>query len=453
MMSEKKGLKVGAKLGICIGIAFLFFCLAQWQNYQSIVELYQAAMEMSTNAGLQEEANVVEAAFSKATSNSIIGLVIMVVIVAILFFVMMKSLFSPLKRITKTVREINDSILAGHVDLSTRIGYQKGDELGVMSDGIDGLMESIEGIIGGVVNHSSDIEESTDVIERSVDDANKSSEEISAVMQELVAGMEEISATVVTVDESAHTAGTSVQEIMNATEEMMQKVKEMQNRSVETTKASKESQQTVIRLVNEMEQSMAEAIRESREVEKINSLTGDILNIASQTNLLALNASIEAARAGEHGRGFAVVADEIRVLADNSKNTATNIQELSNVVIGAVKKLNDNAEVLMEFVSGRVVEDYKQNVESGMVYNDDAAEIHKEMNLFISKADALNRMMKEMVVQFDRINNSIDENTQGISGAAGSATSLVSLMSDVSNAVDTSKNAVDGLEKAIEKFR
>ena len=46
MANKKKGLKVGTKLGICIGIAFLFFCLAQWQNFQSIKELYQAALDV-----------------------------------------------------------------------------------------------------------------------------------------------------------------------------------------------------------------------------------------------------------------------------------------------------------------------------------------------------------------------------------------------------------------------
>ena len=51
-------------------------------------------------------------------------------------------------------------------------------------------------------------------------------------------------------------------------------------------------------------------------------------DLASQTNLLALNASIEAARAGEHGRGFAVVAEEVRLLAEQSQQSARTIGEL-----------------------------------------------------------------------------------------------------------------------------
>ena len=77
-------------------------------------------------------------------------------------------------------------------------------------------------------------------------------------------------------------------------------------------------------------------IQESKKVEKVSELTNDILNIASQTNLLALNASIEAARAGEAGKGFAVVADEIRQLAEDSKNTANDIQKINTGVIDAV---------------------------------------------------------------------------------------------------------------------
>ena len=71
---------------------------------------------------------------------------------------------------------------------------------------------------------------------------------------------------------------------------------------------------------------------------KIENIISDIESIASQTNLLSLNAAIEAARAGEAGKGFAVVAEQIRMLADQSAQSAVDTRTL---IEGALNEIEE----------------------------------------------------------------------------------------------------------------
>ncbi len=120
-------------------------------------------------------------------------------------------------------------------------------------------------------------------------------------------------------------------------------------------------------------QKLESAIESSKVVEQINVLSDSIMNITSQTNLLALNAAIEAARAGEAGKGFSVVADEIRKLAEQSKDTVTEIQSITVKVIESVKNLSDSSSNLLTFVSTDMDNDYKTMLNVADKYSEDAS--------------------------------------------------------------------------------
>lgn len=187
---------------------------------------------------------------------------------------------------------------------------------------------------------------------------------------------------------------------------------------------------------NELEQ----AISDSKKVEEIDALTQEILSISAQTNLLALNASIEAARAGETGLGFAVVAEEIRHLADNSKRAVDKIRQVTDGVIHNVAFLSERSRELLEFMNGKVMEDYKNMIKLAEVYQQDAA-------FYTNISDDLGTAAKEMNISMEKINESVTSIAELIGKIIGSMERMEQV------AGDSDENSVAVMEQMQELFR
>lgn len=164
--------------------------------------------------------------------------------------------------------------------------------------------------------------------------------------------------------------------------------------------ASERSSQEALSLYQGTKEELERAIADSQKVKEINTLTEEILSISSQTNLLALNASIEAARAGEAGRGFAVVADEIRQLADNSREAVDKIRQVTESVVQNVSSLSKSSTQLLEFMNGKVMEDYKRMLDLAEMYEKDAA-------FYSDIASDLGASSQEMTANMSGINESM----------------------------------------------
>ncbi len=133
-----------------------------------------------------------------------------------------------------------------------------------------------------------------------------------------------------------------------------------------------------------------------------------ISSISSQTNLLSLNASIEAARAGEAGKGFAVVADEVRALAEQSHESANQINDI-------VEQLIENSNISVE-----------------------------TMGNVLKEIDLQNKKLADTKVAFDALNNEIDSVTGAVSHISGQ----VEALNRTKGAVMTSIDSLTGIAQA-----
>ena len=248
---------------------------------------------------------------------------------------------------------------------------------------------------------------------------------VSSVIQELSFSMGEISSNITTVSHNAIEANNEITELVADLDGLNNYATEMKENASALVESAKWNKNDTIEKITPIGDALKKAMEESKSVNQIGDLTNDILGIANQTNLLALNASIEAARAGEAGRGFAVVADEIRDLAERSKNTANNIQNINLLVTSAVNDLVSASDTLLEYVKDQVIPDYDEFLESGEKYNEHAVHVHEVVTKFYEMAATIEQHLMGINHSLDGIEQSAEESTRGITDVSANTEELV----------------------------
>lgn len=365
-------------------------------------------------------------------------------------YVFVGFIAKPIKEITKYLETFASGNFAVAVDEKMK---KRKDELGVLTRSADTLGSSLRSALGSIIQGFDKLKEITEVAGSSLNNLNQKSDETSSTVQELSAGIEENAA-------AAEEMNASVEEILKAVESMAEKsqegsvsVKEISQRAEEVKSKALDSKKSATDMYDESREKLKEAIKEANSVEEINVLSDAILQITSQTNLLALNAAIEAARAGDVGRGFAVVADEIRKLAEDSKNTVSEIQKVAENVILSVGNLRDSARVLLDFIDNKVIKDYEDNVKLGDQYSLDASFTDEMVTDFSATAQELTASMNNIAKAIDEVSITVNEGAKGTEDIAQRTIVIVKDVNNVREQMDMTLELITKLHEEISKFK
>ena len=391
---------------------------------------------------------------AKILSNIVIAgsIAFTVLIFIIVVLISVRLIVTPVKKSSKELGDMVDEVNNAAADLTKRISVNQKDEIGSLVEGVNTFIEALQNVIAKIRDSSVHLNSTFAAVTDSVTSVNGNATDISAVMEELSATMEEVSATLANVNERVEKAGTGMDRISEQSEHILTYATEMQDRATQLEDTAVSNKDTTSAMIQEILGTLQQAIENSRSVEEVNALTDEILNISSQTNLLALNASIEAARAGEAGKGFAVVADEIRVLADSSRETAGNIQQINAKVVAAVGDLAKNSENIVTYINENILKDYDGFVESGHKYRADADYINEVMTSFTESVDHLRQTMDEVVENVNDVSTAVEQGAEGVTNAAENTSQLVGEMDTIMKEIDESNNIISELSTQTNRF-
>ena len=381
----------------------------------------------------------------------IIGLTLLVLASVAAVVIVIKSV-SPLVSSAKELDLILKDMNAGNANLSKRIHNKSVDEVGILVSGINNFLETLEEIIRTIKSESGNIytsvENTVGIVNASKDDVSN----VSAVMEELTASMETANNTLLSLNEEAGDVNNAVSQVSSQVSEGTANVGNIKEHATVIREKTEKKKASTNQMVSTIRDTLENSIEESKKVDQIQTLTEDILSIASQTNLLALNASIEAARAGEAGKGFAVVADEIRQLAEHSRDTANSIQEISNQVISAVEQLADNSNEMLTYVSDTVLQDYDDFEEVAKQYYQDAEDMNAVLDSVNDNTIILNQTINDMTSEIDHISRVINDCTQGVSDATESTTGILESITTIHDDSENNREISERLQEEVSRF-
>jgi methyl-accepting chemotaxis protein len=341
---------------------------------------------------------------STATRLALVVAAAGVLVLALLGWVITRSVVRPLRRVVDVVTGLADG------DLRNSTGVDSKDEVGQVAAALEASMANMRAVLGAIGDSSTTLASATEQLSASAQDMARLADE-SSTQSGIVAG-------------AAGQVSTNVQTVAAGSEQMGSSIREIAQNATEVSRVAAQAV-TVADATTSTVAKLGESSLEIAGVVKV------ITSIAEQTNLLALNATIEAARAGEAGKGFAVVASEVKELAQETakatEDITARVQAIQDDTEGAVQAIGEISSII-----GRI--------------NDSQSTIAAAVEEQTATTTEMNRNVAAAAMSAQQIAENID----AVATATGSTTRA---MSDAQAAIDEVARMATSLHSSVAEFR
>ena len=329
---------------------------------------------------------------------------------------------------------------------------KRNDEIGAMGKALENLRHELVDVVEGLKKQS---EHLYDVSE----DLHQKSMETSGVIDQVDSAVHDIADGATSQANETQSATENVLLIGRMIEESNDSIQEIRGNSQEIHQSALVADETLQQLVkinaqvkDAIDQIYQQTHTTNESAGKIKEAAALITSIAEETNLLSLNASIEAARAGEHGRGFAVVANQIQKLAEQSNESANQIE-------GIISELIEDSErsvTTMEEVREIVNEQDASVKKTGEIFKTVQNGINLSIEGISKISDDTAKIDEARVGVTDTVQNLTaiaEENAASTEETSASVTQVRTSAEVISQSAQSLNDIAMGIEDTMKKFK
>lgn len=390
---------------------------------------------------------------AKAQINKIISLIagvfgIQFLISAAVMFIVVRKMVKALRKDAEALEQVAKGKLNTQLDENS---LKRKDEVGNISRSIMTLKMELTEIIANIKDQSKTLNDSSVYLSEK---AETSADHISQVER----AVEEIAQGATGQAEETQKATENVIVMGNMIEETTGEIDAMN----ENAKLIKQLGQTAIDTLNDL-QTINQKTKDSIDIiyeqtnitntsaQKIKEATALITDIAEETNLLSLNASIEAARAGEQGRGFAVVAAQIQKLAEQSNESARQIEEIITSLLADSEKAVDTMEEVKE-IMGQQNENVKKTDEQVSQVLGQVDQSIEAIARVALKTEKLNEARINVTDTVQNLTAVAQENAASTQQSAASVNQVSEIIQDIAESAKQLTDIAEKLDKDMALF-